>query len=215
MLPSPPSGSTAALYDYAEQQLGVYLNSAGNAWPELRESLFRILEDKVAPLAFVPNDWLADVRATCGTTYAPQLVSPYMRNGDPKPTAPAWLRADKSYLDAWHAIADLTRAAVLDYSQGKIEEGRAELAKAYAAAAFWDGLYRATKAVADLPSNAVAAVGDGVGYVAGGVFGSLAKSWVFWVLAVGAAAYAAWRLGVLKPLAQRAVAKAAPAKAGA
>ncbi len=205
MLPSAPSnGAQAAAYDYAEAHLGIYLNAAGNAWPELRAQLLRICHEKVAPLAFVPSDWIDQVATVCGTSYAPQLMTPYVGSGAVRATAPVWLTKDKAAMDAWHAIAGASRQAVMDYSQGKINEGRAELDKLYRDAAFWDGLYRATKFVADLPANAVGAVGDGAGYVLGGVFGSLAKSWVFWLLALGAGGFAAFKFGFLGKLLKKA-----------
>lgn len=215
MIGTPPvNGSEAARYNYAERELGIYLNRAGGAWPELRERLTAICRDKVATLAFVPAGWLADVRAVCGDAYAPVVTSPYLTTGAVNPSAPSWLAKDKSYLDAWQGIANACRAAVVAYAAGKIEEGRKELDALERDAAFWDGLYRITKAVADAPANAVSAVAGGVSYVAGGVLGSLFKSWVFWAVAAAAGGFAAWRLGILGPLAKRAAAKATGAKAG-
>jgi hypothetical protein len=53
-------------------------------------------------------------------------------------------------------------AAKSAYAKRMAEDGAGELARLYAAAAFWDGAYKLATIARDLPSNIAGAVGGGV-----------------------------------------------------
>lgn len=175
--------------------LGVYINQAGQSWPELTEQLLKLYRDRVAKLAFVPTSWYASVQALKGLG-APVIAPPYMGDGKTvRPGFPAWLANDPAALTAWAKVAEQARLIVFHYASNKVEEGRGEMARAYANAAFWDGLYNVAVAVADAPGKIVGAAADGAQRVAGGIFKSLFSSWLVWLVLLGGAAFAAWRFG--------------------
>ncbi len=150
--------------DDLAKQLGVYRSPGlGVSWPQLSTQLLAIYADRVAAFDFVPGDWFTRVRDAMANGDVLRLLPPTRVNGSIKVgEIPDWITGDQRHVDAWGEVADVTNKAVVDYARAQAEAGRAELEAAYSNAAFWDRLYTATKFVADLPTNAVKAVGSGV-----------------------------------------------------
>jgi hypothetical protein len=202
---SGPGGADAATWDQAMATLGVVPNPIGGTWPELTDKLLALYKDRVAQLAFVPSDWFDGVQALAKSAGAPVAITPYFVNGNLKPTSganamPAWIVGDPAAAQAWNEIAKLAHAAVASYTEGKIEEGRAELDKAYADVEFWTNLYNAVK---NLPENIIGGVTGGGEWLVGGILKGLFKSWLFWLLALGVGGFYAWKFGLLAKLMKR------------
>lgn len=182
-------------------ELAVYDSPGlGIAWPELSAQILAIYQDRVAKFTWVPGDWLARVRSYMADTGAVlRMLPPRLVGGAVRDDLPAWLTADERRLDAWSEVSEIIRNAVVDYAAMRAAEGKAELDRLYRNAAFWDRLYTATKFVADLPSNAVKAVGTGVGRV-------FAANWLV-LLVVGAAALLWFNKGSIARAAGKRLAK--------
>lgn len=170
----------------------------GSTWPELRDQLLKLYRERVGKLAFVPMTWIDQVAAEHAAGNVLVLVPPFLPNGTVRPNLPAWLASNPQALAAWKEAAEVSRLIVFHYAAGKVTEGRAEMARAQANAAFWDGLYRAAVFVADAPANAVSGVLGGVQRVVGGVAGAFLKSPIVWVALVAGGGFLAWRLGLIK-----------------
>lgn len=187
-------GTAADAADLTER-LAVYANPAGQAWPELRRLLMTLYEDRVSKLPFVPASWLAGVREVNDRPSAVVLAPPRLPNGDVRPGLPAWLAGFPDRVDVWAKVADDARLIVFHFAEGKVTEGRQVMQDAYDDAAFWDKAYTLAVSIRDLPANALGAVADAAGSVAGGVAGRLLKSPIVWVALAGGLGFLAWRLG--------------------
>lgn len=181
------------------QELGVYVRPGlGRGYPELSAQLLQIYADKVAVFGWVPASWLGRVRAGMVNGDVYQLLPPRKLNGTLRDDLPAWITDVGSRVDAWEQVSAIVVKAIVDYATQQAEAGREELDALYRNAAFWDGLYRATKVIADLPADAVSAATTGAQYVAGGVLKSLFSSWLVWAALIVGGGLAAWRFGLLK-----------------
>lgn len=164
-------------------ELGVLpRDGLGVTWPELGRDLLKLYRERVANLPFVPAGWLAQIEREHNAGNI-MVLRPALFPGTstPVPDAmPAWLSSIEAK-KAWTEASERVRLVVNAYAQGKLEIGRREMAAAQFDAAFWNGLYTATKAVADLPKNIVEGVTGGAQYVAGGLLRSIFSSWIVWV----------------------------------
>lgn len=143
-------------------ELGAYASPGlGIAWPELSAQVLAIYNDRVTKFGWVPADWYTRVKRIMDAGDVVRLLPPRIVSGAVRDDLPAWLTADVRRIDAWGEIAETIRVAVVDYAAARAAAGRAELDRLYRNAAFWDRLYTTTKFVADLPTNAVKAVGTG------------------------------------------------------
>ncbi len=185
--------------------LGVY--PAAAPYPELVEQLLKLYRDRVSKASFVPSTWLAGVEeiAKRNPPAAPTIVSPYKTTGEMKlaGTMPDWLLSNRANADAWAAMAQMARAISVNYAAGKITEGREEMERAYGKVEFWNGLISVATTIANAPANIVGSVVGGVQSVAGGIMGKLFGSWLFWLVALAAGGFAAWRLGLISLLKKR------------
>ena len=174
--------------------LGVWAQPLlGGAWPELKALLHRLYGDRASAIPWLPRGWLQSVRdlqesdPTSLVRVGPGLgtLSPDFCDSDAK-------------RKVWQEFFVAVDAAIVAYAAGKAAEGRAAMEAAYSNSAFWAKAYAVAVFVRDLPKNAVGAVLDGAGDVAGGIFGRLLKSGIVWVALIAVAIFAAWRLGFLK-----------------
>ena len=148
------------------------------AWPELQTQLDALYLDRVAKAPFVPKDWATNY-ATARDNYPDDviLLAP-SRNaiGGLTTDGPMFARAPL-YADQWQEIYDFVQRAYVQYAKGVASAGKAELAAAYANAAFWDGLYRVAKfAGEDLPAGFASVVAKGSGAVASTLFKGIFRS---------------------------------------
>jgi hypothetical protein len=172
------------------------------AYPELIAEFNKLYSERVAKLTFLPQGWLTTVlenNGKGGTILFP--IPPFMANGTVKPGLPSFLQTEGAR-EVWKALNAEYRKILIAYAAARAEEGRAELKKLYAAAAFWDGLYNTAVFVRDLPSTAVNTVTNAAFDV---VFGNLGKlGWKVWLVVgiagVGAAIYFAPRVLAAKKL---------------
>lgn len=164
---------------------GVHLQPGiGRAWPELKANLDRLYADKIAPLPWVPRDWLAAVREI-QTKYPDDVVLPVPasrpQNLGRLAEAPSWV-VTPDQVAAWDIIWSTVQEAYVAYAKRLADEGAAKLAALYAQAAFWDGAYKLAKFARDLPAAAVRAVGGGLSDFAGTFLPDSLKAYAKWVL---------------------------------
>lgn len=188
-------------------ELGVWISPGlGQAYPELRDGIMmRVFGDRVASVPWVPQNWLASVRALQANNPTGLVrIGPAKLLGSAvrAPDAPSFADT-QAKLDWWQSLFDASNAAVGKYAAQQQAAGKAELDKLYANAAFWNTGLGATAitvatTIRDLPKNAVGAVLDGAGSVAGGVLKKLLGSWIVWVGLVGVAGFVAWKFGLIK-----------------
>jgi hypothetical protein len=174
--------------------LGVWAQPGiGQAYPELQGLLHRLYAERVAGLSWVPRDWLARVQAL-QDSQPTSLVR----------TAPGVGLLAPDFCDSpqkrewWQNFFKMTDAAVAKYAAGQLEAGKAEIEAAYAASAFWNSAYQLAVSIRDLPATIVGSALDGAGSVASGIFSKLFKSWIVWVVIIGALGVAAWRFGFFR-----------------
>jgi len=178
----------------AALQYGVmWIPGLAGAWPELRGNVDRIFAQRMAKLPWLPSDWLDMVRKLQAerpadlVTLAPsrrpktdasgRVVDP---NGPPAADVPLFLDgADK--LDAWQRMYFDLNAARSAYAAARAAEGRAELDRLYANAAFWDASYKIAVFVRDAPANVVKGIGSGVVGFVGTFLPESLKSYAKWV----------------------------------
>lgn len=192
--------AAADQWDTDISTLGVYPSAA--PYPELVDQLVKLYTDRVATVAFVPPAWIDGVKAIAARNppAAPVIVSPYKTNGDMKLAGemPDWILSSKANADAWAQMAGMARAIVMEYTAGKIEEGRAEMDRAYRNVAFWSALEHVATTIADAPGNLLSGALGGLQRVTGGIFGALFSSWIFWLVLLVCGGYVAWSFGLLK-----------------
>lgn len=175
--------------EYDQERLvplvGMTASSAGNVYPDLIAMLSTIYRERVARLAWIPGDWLANVDRLHGAVTPDgirMLVIPAptkLANGMPTMgPIPAWLDTEEKRR-SWNDLALVARKSVNDYVERRLVEGRAQLVQLYADAAFWDVLGRAAKAVN-------AAIDRGISLATDKVFSSIP---IGVLLLMGVAAY--------------------------
>lgn len=123
--------------EFTIPMFGTYTLQYGKTWPELTEALRKLYRDKVGVMPWLPPSWFASVNALhggpngeimviapSGATYAGGKGVPFLDTPEKK----AW----------WDTLAKQVAEIITKYAENKAVEGRAELEKAYAAAAFWN-----------------------------------------------------------------------------
>ncbi len=174
--------------------LGVRVDfGLGQAWPDLKNLLDRLYGDRAARIPWLPKGWLQSVRDLQAANPTNLIrVTPGVG-----PLSPVFCDTEAKK-NLWQELYKATDAAVFKYAQGKLAEGKADMEAAYADSDFWNRAYSIAVYIRDLPANAVGAVLDGAGDVAGGLVKKLLNSWIVWLILIAIGAYAAWRLGFLK-----------------
>lgn len=185
-------------YDELRLASGLYVTpGTAGAYPELKRIVGDIAADRVAQWPWVPSSWIGTYRnLQAGNPL--DLVKPAPARG----IIPAFCNSPEK-VALWNQLAAKVEAAVALYAKGQADAGAVEMQRLYADVDFWNEgfgakLIAAATAVRDLPANAVGAVLDGAGTVAGGLLKRIFSSWIVWVGIAGLAAYVAWRAGLLK-----------------
>lgn len=123
-------------YEYPELSVRIQ-PGIGVGYPELKRIVADFLQ-KVGDAKYLPDTWKDDV-AKLQRERPNDIV---MLDSTNKFGIPGEL---------WSQLYETQRKTILAYTSRKLEEGRKIMASANANAAFWDVLYRGTKAVADAP----------------------------------------------------------------
>jgi hypothetical protein len=185
--------SLASRFDGAERQFGVMLTPGlGAAYPELVRLIGTIYDRRMSKLPWLPSSWLAGVKKL-QADYPSDVVRIYPAlnaKGDLNDNAPLFLDS-KEKQEAWQKIYNDMNAAIMAYAAAKSAEGRGQLARLEADAAFWDASYKIAVFVRDAPGKAIGAVGGGVADFASSlVKGITGKSVVGWLIIAGVAGVA-------------------------
>jgi len=147
-----------------DNTLGVWIQPGlGSAWPNLRQTIYKLYLEKVQPLPFVPREWYTKVMSLqSGDDGALIKIAPvFMKDG----SLTEWGK-NTSFLDTeekrktWDDLSKQVNEIVIAYARNESAKGKVLLDKLYADAAFWDRAYRVTKAIADAPKTVVKATGE-------------------------------------------------------
>lgn len=163
-----------------ENRTGIIVQpGVGNAWPELRENMWRLISEKVLNIPWVPEA-VKEEFLFFHAKY-PSIVArvgpPYMLNGTRNRNYPAWLDS-KAKLDAWMEVSEAMRKAYVEYANKRRLEGLREVERLTANAEMWDRLYRAAVFVRDVPKNIIGGAAGAVNDIALGIVGDvLKKAW--------------------------------------
>lgn len=150
----------------------------GSAYPDLKNKMRAIFEQRIAKLPWVPAEWLNGI-LTLQATYPDDLVltSPGLNNnGTASAINPLFLDTPEK-LKAWRAIFEAELKAIQAYGRQQAEEGAKELNAFYADAAFWGAAQDIALYATAIPGKIVGAVTNGFG----SVFSSVAKSIPWWI----------------------------------
>ncbi len=134
--------------------LGVYsLPGVATAYPELASMVRIMYRDRFAALPFIPKDWFPQVNAVLGVGGKMILPVPaYDAFRRPSGGMPEWLDNDAKR-NAWEDARNALKTGYMNFTQGKIEQGREELNKLYANIAFWKRLEDVAQYIADIPKK--------------------------------------------------------------
>lgn len=156
------NNASSAESDAAWKSWGVYIQPGiGEAYPELNTKLQNFYRDKVSKIPWIPPGWYDAVSGMQANFPGSQVrIAPaLMATGAVNKLAPDWLDSDAKR-QYWQELFTEASSIVQKYAAGKAEEGRAELDRLYANAAFWDRAYNIAVAIRDAPANVVKAAGE-------------------------------------------------------
>lgn len=176
-------------------ELGVWISPGiGQAYPELKTILAKLRNDRIAKLPWLPVAWASQVQAVqdANTTALVRLYPARNLAGSANATIPAWLSSDGARMDAWQAIVKAQDAAIKQYAANDAANGKAELDRLQADAAFWNSpLMTAAINTQQALINAPSAIAGAAGTLVSDVFsGFLKKSW--WVIGLVVVGYIVW-----------------------
>lgn len=131
------------------RDIGMYVQRYGQTWPAIVPLLMNLYETRFAAMPMVPTDWLQKVTAEHGqgdVILIPMAAKNWL--GMTAPNLPAWIDTP-ARIDAWQTMYETVNKAINKFASRELAKGEYEVAMAQQNAALWNGLYNATKAVAD------------------------------------------------------------------
>lgn len=147
----------------ATKTLGVWISPGlGQAWGGgLKAPLMDLYTARVGGLPWLPPGWLVQVREL-QARFPDDLVriAPAYARLALNPDLPKWITVDNQRAGVWQEIAKATDAAVGKFAAGKQSEGKPELDRLNANAAFWNRAYNIAVTVRDFVPNTVGFIGS-------------------------------------------------------
>ena len=177
------------------RRLGVISQTGlGTAYPALKDQAQALYRDKVSRLAFVPKDWLDNVRNLQAINSGDVVLLAPSRNavGIWSTNNPEWMDTNEKVL-AWEAVRNEMQEAVKAYARADAVRGATIIAGLQRNAAFWSAAYNVASVVGAAPNAIIGAAGD----VATGAVSTLIKrAWLPLVL-IGLGAFIYFNKGAL------------------